>query len=434
MTGNRGKKCLLILAGLGALAILPYLPGLALPFISDDYLQVHLAREYGPVSGWSALAGDALYRARATSLVFTYWTERAFGFSPFPFNLSSLFLHLLNTWLFYLLSRKLGLAPPASFFAAGFFAVHEGHQEAVLWYAAVHDLLVFLFVAATLLAWLRYCTTLRRRDYALAFGCYVLALLSKESAVAVAPVLVLLAPQPRRAWRAALPFAAAAVVYFGLAWAGRGSHQHFNDGTFSLLAPFWITLRNGIGRLLWIWGVLALAALCFWRSEGAGRTLRIAAVWMVVFLLPYSFLTYMPRIPSRHTYLASAGLAWIVACAMMALWSRLKTVRWPVYVAGALIVLHNCGWIWIRKQAQYRERAEPTEALVELARGSDPIRVECFPYGEGIARLAVEMRVGQSAAPILWNAKHPVFTRACLSVERDLKILGSTRPPGDSSP
>ena len=29
--------------------------------------------------------------------------------------------------------------------------------------------------------------------------------------------------------------------------------------------------------------------------------------------MPYSFLTYMPRLPSRHTYLASVGLAFIVA-------------------------------------------------------------------------------------------------------------------------
>jgi len=410
--------CALVLASLGALAVLPYLPALTLPFISDDYLQIDLARQYGPVSGWPALASDPLYRARATSLVVTYWTERLFGFWPLPFLLSSLLLHVVNTWMLYALSRRLGLAILPSALAAAFFAVYEGHQEAVIWYAAVHELLVFFFATATLLAWLRFCVSSRWRDYALALCCFLLALLSKESAVAIVPLLVLLAPEPRRAWRTALPFAAAAVVYFGLAYAGRESHQHFSDGTFSLAAPFWITIRNSIGRLLWIWGALALAGLLVWRDKARNRTLAIAAAWVLVFLLPYSFLTYMPRIPSRHTYLASAGLAWIVACGFLAFSRRFQTFRWSTYALGAVIVLHNVGWIWFHKHEQYRERAEPTEVLVELARAGAPVRVGCFPYNEGIARLAVEMRLGDSAGEIIWAPAHDSFTRECLSVER----------------
>lgn len=418
MTAVGRCKCVWIFAALAVLAVLPYLPALTLPFISDDYLQIDLAREYGPVSGWGALAADPLYRARATSLVLTYWTERAFGFSPTPFNLSSLLLHVLNTWMLYWLSRRLGLAVMPAAIAAGFFAVQEGHQEAVMWYAAVHDLLVFFFAAATLMAWLRFCESSRRRDYAVAFACFLLALLSKESAVAIVPLLVLLAPEPRRAWKAALPFAVAAASYFGLAWFGRDANQHFGDGTFALTAPFWITLWNSTGRLLWIWGALALAALVVWRDRAWIGTLKIAAAWVVIFLLPYSFLTYMPRIPSRHTYLASAGLAWVVACGFMVFRQRFQSLRWPVYALGTVIVLHNCGYVWFWKQAQYQERAEPTEALVKLARAGEPVRIECFPYNEQAARLAVQMRLGESAPPIIWASTNASFSRACLAIER----------------
>ena len=82
-------RALIALAGL---AILVYSPALSLPFIADDYVQIRLARDYGPVSGWSALAVDPLYRCRATSLVLTYWTERIFGLAPLAYNWSSLFL------------------------------------------------------------------------------------------------------------------------------------------------------------------------------------------------------------------------------------------------------------------------------------------------------------------------------------------------------
>lgn len=411
-------RCVFILVGLGALAAVPYLPALTLPFISDDYLQIQLGRSYGPVSGWGALAADPLYRARATSLVLTYWTERAFGFSPLPFNLSSVLLHILNTWMLYLLSRKLGLERMAAFCAAGFFAVQEGHQEAVMWYAALHDLLVFLFAVAALLAWLRFCESSRWRDYAAAMVCFLLALASKESAVALAPMFLVLAPDPRRRWKATLPFAAAAILYFGMAWAGRDVHQHFNDGTFSLAAPFWITLRNSVGRLLWFWGALAVAALLVWRDGIPLRVLKVAALWVLLFLLPYSFLTYMPRVPSRHTYLASAGLAWVVALGFLAFYRRFHQYRWPAYALGAAVVLHNCGYVWIVKQPQYVKRAEPTEVLVELARAGAPIRVSCFPYNLQLARLAIEMRLGDPDPEIIWSPERPSFDRGCLAVER----------------
>ena len=40
-----------------------------------------------------------------------------------------------------------------------------------------------------------------------------------------------------------------------------------------------------------------------------GNRPAVALVWMGLALVPYSFLTYSTQIPSRQTYLASAGLA-----------------------------------------------------------------------------------------------------------------------------
>ena len=86
-------------AALVALAVVPYVPFFSLPHISDDYLQIELGRKYGPVSGWSQLAGDALYRCRATSILLTNWTEQAFGATPVVFQAQSTALHAINTLL-----------------------------------------------------------------------------------------------------------------------------------------------------------------------------------------------------------------------------------------------------------------------------------------------------------------------------------------------
>ncbi|MEO8130612.1 MAG: glycosyltransferase family 2 protein, partial [Bryobacteraceae bacterium] len=67
-----GMACLAIVT----LAFAAYARSLWLPFVSDDYVQIELGRQFGPVSGWGDLLHDALYRCRATSLILTYWTER----------------------------------------------------------------------------------------------------------------------------------------------------------------------------------------------------------------------------------------------------------------------------------------------------------------------------------------------------------------------
>jgi len=392
---------------LGAMAIIVYLPSLGLPLISDDYPHTYLARQYGPVSGWPALASDALYRCRATSLILTYWTERAFGLNPLAFHLTGLGLHVLNVWLIFALGFWKVIGWRHSAVAAGFFAIHEGLQEAVIWYAAIHELIHFTFALLCVHCWLRWLASGSRKLYLGAFTAFVLALLSKESAVVLVPLMVLLAVVDRRDWRRAvvfvLPFAVLAVAYFLLVYSARATHLHFNDvGTFSLSAPFWITLRNSTGRLFWIWGWLSVAALLAWRPAGRGRLVALGAAWAVLCLLPYSFLTYMPRVPSRHTYLAAMGLALVVSAAFWRVQERFSKRPWVGWALVSVIFVHNCAYIWIVKQAQFLERAAPTERLVQFAAGVEgPVYIHCFPYGMESAVRAVEMRLGKDAYAML---------------------------------
>lgn len=405
LPSGRGLPWLLLL-GLAAVAGLAYLPSQFLAFIADDYVQIRLARQYGAVSDWPALAADPLYRCRATSLVLTYWTERLFGLSPQVFNLSSLVVHILNTSLVFALGvwRPIGFRLSAA--AAAFFAVAEGHQEAVIWYAALPELLVFTFVLGAFVLWVRWLQSPKAIWYAGALGAYLLALLSKESAVCLVGLLALtwwLTPESRR--RIALgmlPFAAAAVLYFVAAYVARSSHLHFNDGTFSLNAPFLLTLANSTGRLLWIWGLAALLVLAALDRARLARMAAIALPWIVVTFLPYSFLTYMPRVPSRHTYLASAGAALLVGAAFLALRNAgTARLRLAAAAAAGLMFVHNIGYLWLVKHPQYVQRAAATSALLDYARTHGrPIELECFPYSPVVAQYAVEIEFGWQTTDI----------------------------------
>ncbi len=398
-----------VLAALAGLAILAYLPVFWQPFVADDFVQIGLAREYGPASGWAALSQDPLYRSRATSLVLTWWTERLLGFTPLTFYSTSVLLHILNTWLVFALGSWPAIGWRAAAVAGAFFAVHEGHQEAVMWYAALPELLVFFWVLLSLACWGRWLGRGASAGwYVASLGCFLLALFSKESAVVTAPLPLVLGLSERAAWRklaAAAPFAAIAVAYMAMIFASQTGHGHFSDGTFSLETPFLTSWANSYGRLLWIWGAASLLALAAWRAWRRAKLVWLALVWIAITLAPYSFLTYMLRVPSRHTYLASLGLAWLVAAAALELRERWGAPRrWAVPAVAAVIVAHNVAYLWIKKRAQYLERAAPTEKLVELARRVEgPIYVHCFPYGYEIAERAMEMVVGKPKELLLFG-------------------------------
>src|SRR5262245_10751009 len=133
------QRYIVAMAGLAALSLLAYFPALSLPRISDTYLQIQLGRQWGPIDAWGELFRDPLYRCRATSIVLTWWLERLFGMSQALLNWSQLILHVLGVWLVHAFGAIRGIGWKLSFAAAAFFAVYEGHQEAVIWFAAIPE-------------------------------------------------------------------------------------------------------------------------------------------------------------------------------------------------------------------------------------------------------------------------------------------------------
>ena len=80
--------------------------------------------------------------------MFALW--RLAGLRPWVYHAASLVLHIANTWLLFGLCLSWPRMRAAAFWAAAFFAVHEGHQEAVMWFSAINELLMFFFGMASL--------------------------------------------------------------------------------------------------------------------------------------------------------------------------------------------------------------------------------------------------------------------------------------------
>ncbi len=378
-----------------------YWRSLSLPLISDDYLQIELGRKYGPVSSWPDLATDVLYRSRATSLVLTHWTEQAFGVNPLWFNLSSLLLHFGNCFLVVLLGfwRPIGFV--LSIPAACVFAFLQRPHEAVIWYAAVPELLVFTFTIAALVAWILHRNTGQWRWFALAMASFVFALLSKESAVVFVPLALLVAGWEKRFWWRLAPAAAASLLYFLAIQADHQNHLHLNDGTFSLSAPFWIVEAKTMGRLLGVWGAAALLLLAAFRRSWS--LIGLSILWMVITLLPYSFLTYQDQAPSRHAYMAAVGTAFLLSAAWITLRQRFPHRKQLAIAVALVCIIQQTSYVWSYKHGQFLQRAAPTERLAAATAGyTGPVQVSCFPYPLEIAAVTLSV-VTQNRA---WLAFH----------------------------
>jgi hypothetical protein len=383
------KRRLLLLA---ALCVLAYAPALHLPLIEDDYPNIAQAQLFG---GYAAPLANPIFRLRTTSYWAMLWLWRTFHLTPIAYHITSLILHIANTCLIFFACLAWPRARSAALWAAGFFAIHEGHQEAVMWFSGIAELLQFLFGSLALLCWLR-----GRWWNAAGVACFALAVISKESAVVFLALFLLISP---RRWRSIAPYAAVAALALASIASTSAYSFRFSDGSFSLHAPFWFTWPRGLARVLWIWGFVAAVVVAFrWQDRKLRLPSLMALAWIGIALAPYSFLTYSTQIPSRQTYLASAGLAVLFGLAIARLYDDGASPRKLAAALAIVALVHNVGYLWTKKRAQFIERAQPTEQLIRLAleRGG-PIWVQCFPRPMLIAQEALHLGAGLPAEDIL---------------------------------
>lgn len=119
------------------------------------------------------------------------------------YHFTNLVLHLANVVLVFVLFHRLTDRAFPAYFTAAAFAIHPVNVDTVAWISARSNLLATLFSLGTLLLYLRYTTSRRRRTLAWSVVVFGLAVLSKPTAVTLPLVLFLIDRfQGRRpAWR-----------------------------------------------------------------------------------------------------------------------------------------------------------------------------------------------------------------------------------------
>lgn len=401
------RKPLTRAAAVGAVVLLglvAYLPALNNPFIADDYAFLGYVQSVG--TDWRQLAEIPLgLRRLTTSLVF-YLCFSLFGLHPGPYYGVNLLLHMGNAGLVGLLVRELTSDRRMVLAAALFFVAYERHQEAIFWINTSSELLVAAGVLATAIFFARFRRSGQRRWYGLALAAFAFSAVSKESFVVVAPLLVLLdLCLPRtalgRRWLPHVPFWLVSGAYLVGMYLGPGANP-FYVTSYGISSHFFgVYLRTLHRLLLFVYVLLLLGGLVYKFVAPSGRfqeALRekpfpFFTGWLLVTLVPYSFLLYADQLPSRHTYVPSVATAGLVGFLFVRIWEQAGSRRWRLagVVVLALCLAANVVHLW-RKDAEYLDRAAPTDQLIAVlnreAAALAPPRVVVvydFPYSPVVA-------------------------------------------------
>ena len=172
------------------LTLVAYLPSLSGGFTWDDNIGVYDNAFVKLPDGWWRVWWTTMTPDYFPLTANSFWLEwRLWGKQARGYHVTQIILHIITALLVWRVLRRLKVR--GAWLAGLVFALHPVCVESVSWISERKNTLSLLFYLLTFLFYFRFEQESRRRWYALALVCFVLALLSKTSVVML-PVLLLL--------------------------------------------------------------------------------------------------------------------------------------------------------------------------------------------------------------------------------------------------
>ena len=333
---------------LGALTLLLYLPAFRIGLLSDDFSLIDRATRH---DYWSASSSGFF---RPVPLLSWAVLLAAFGrFGTVALHALNVFLHAANATLVVRLAERLALPKLAAVLAGVLFVCFPASVEPVAWASGLQDVLL---TTAALVFVLGATQGIAPWAIAVSMAALIVALGTKETAIAI-PVLALpLVSNWRTPRQLALPIAGLLLAFGYALWRlmALGTQQHQTAwpsryfakemlsrafGTLGL--PFtgaevhrFAALGIGFG---WLFLILSLALVVRAQNRRLLTTSLKAALWIVAAVAPvYTFFYITPELQgSRYLYLAACG--WSVLVALLI--SSSRGARQVVYVGGGAVAV-----------------------------------------------------------------------------------------------
>ena len=333
---------------------------------------------------------------RPLFLLFLLLNYKIFGPYAAGWHLVSVAAHMGVTYLVYVLARRLTGDGPTALIAALIFGLHPIHIESVAWISGITDPLLALFLLPVFLCYLnaRERTVHRRTWLASSLALYVLAMLSKETAL-ILPIIIftfewlwwdrdasgasglrMVLDRTRKAMVPIVQFLLLTFVYLAVRWhvlEGLG-HTMVPLGGWTIFLTWPHLLWFYLCHLIWPFGlsvfynepyvrtpglvpfVLPLAglvAVVFLVSLGArrlaktapedGRLVVFLCAWVLIPFIPLLDLSVLPVgeiVHDRYLYLPSIGFCILLAMALRRIPSgKLKVLGLPASQSVAVLLL-----------------------------------------------------------------------------------------------
>lgn len=431
-TGSTRLWVISILLFLSAIAL--YSPAIDYGYVNWDDDQYILENHYLDDLSWEGLKGIFTSNVVANFhpvTILSYAVEHAFfGKDPAIMHGTNIVLHAANAVLvLFLLFRLTGNVWRAAI-VASIFVVHPMHVESVVWISERKDVLYSFFVLSALLTYLAYLRSGKIKFYWSCFALFVIALLSKPAAAAMAPLLFVIDYHQQRSFSRKvilekLPFFLAALSIGVIALSTQSGAM---DASFAPHFPLWQRpMIAAYGVLFYLKNYFVPSQLSAFHAyplapgEGLAPYLAAAGVLILVIALVIFLVRRHPRytrtvitgfgfflvmlgmvlqllpvgrtiVAERFAYMPYIGLSLIASDLLVQLWNAVRpgNLRWAIAV-GCAVVLSTFAYITRDRIAVWKDSITlftdvlekyPTEAGIRYNRG-------LTYYNEGSYQLAI---------------------------------------------
>ena len=304
--------------------------------------------------------------------------------AAYPFILSNLIIHILNSILVLLLvysitNKNLVVALVTSMI----FGIHPMHVESVVWVSERKDVLYGLFFLLSLLIYWGYIKSSKYRYLIVSFVLFLMSCLSKAMAVSLVPCLVLLDYYVGRSFKTLriyvekIPFIATGMLigliaitiqsgdnvfgllthtitesaivtadisileklknasfanYFYLTqFVNPSKHAAFHPYSIIDQTPIWLTLSVALS----LCGIFLWSFLKGYKEMVFALGFYVITILLVLQLIPVG----SAIVAERYTYLPYLGLAFLVGVGLSKIWkSNIKIIA-PILLCAVLMIL-----------------------------------------------------------------------------------------------
>lgn len=245
-----------------------YLPSLKYGFSQDDFIHLFSSKA-GSLSEFLNFFNpfhrypDIFFYRPLTTQVYFFLNHTLFGLNPIPYHLEALILHIINSFLFFIIIRKIWGSKQIAFYSALFYTVSAAHFLSLYYISAFQEIGRTFFIFLSLILFFNYQESRKKMIYICSLIVFIAALLSKETSL-ITPLLIFplevirkkdqrLVVIIKNTLKLVIPFLVIAFIYILIRLSGFQSI--FNEGAYNTTFSVFEILQNLKWYIIWSFGL-----------------------------------------------------------------------------------------------------------------------------------------------------------------------------------